>query len=66
MIIVDIAKFTEDVKKMRKAQDAYFKARKDPNAPAEEVWEKLRYSKKLEKIVDAQLEEDNPDEPKLF
>lgn len=66
MIPVDIEKFTEDVKKMRAAQDAYFKARKDPNAPAEEVWEKLRYSKRLEKIVDNQLEEGKPEEPSLF
>ena len=66
MIPVDISKFTEDVKKMRDAQKRYFLLRKDPNTPSEEVWAVLRESKRLEKIVDDQLDEGKPEDPSLF
>ena len=65
-ITVDIQKFTTDVLAMRQAQKAYFKARKDPNTPPQEIWSLLDKSRKLEAIVDKQLEEGKPDEPSLF
>ena len=37
-MITDIDKFVQDVREMRKTQNAYFKARKNPNAPKEDVW----------------------------
>lgn len=65
-MITDIDKFTQDVKKMRDAQNAYFKARKDPNTPQQDIWSLLKESRKLEAIVDKQLEEEKPEEPQLF
>lgn len=65
-MITDIDKFTQDVKKMRDAQNAYFKARKDPNTPQQDIWSLLKESRKLEAIVDKQLEKEKPEEPQLF
>ena len=65
-MITDIDKFIQDVQKMRDAQNAYFKARKDPNTPPQDIWSLLKESRKLEAIVDKQLEEATSEEPSLF
>ena len=59
-------KFMNDVRVMREAQKAYFKARKDPNSNPQLIWSLLKDSREKEKIVDKYLEAENPDEPKLF
>lgn len=63
MIPTDIEKFVQDVSRMREAQNAYFNARRNPMIPKEEVRDALIESKRLEKIVDEQLKEK---EPNLF
>ena len=63
MMPENIEKFVQDVSKMRDAQNVYFKLRKDKNAPKEDVWAAYNEAKRLEKIVDAQLKEQ---EPNLF
>lgn len=59
----DIDKFVQDVAKMREAQNVYFKLRRDKNATKEAVWAAYNEAKRLEKIVDEQMKEP---EPNLF
>lgn len=59
----DIEKFVQDVSKMRDAQKVYFNAKRNPQFSKEEVQSCLIESKRLEKIVDEQLKER---EPNLF
>ena len=66
MPIENIDKFVSDVRIMRAAQNVYFKIRKDKNAQPEDVWAALHKAQDLEKIVDAQLKEPDPNEPSLF
>lgn len=66
MPIENIDKFVSDVRIMRAAQNVYFKKRRDKNAAPEEIWDAFHKAKDLEKIVDKQLEEPNPNEPSLF
>ena len=63
MMPENIEKFVQDVSKMRDAQNVYFKARRNPSLSKEEVNAALIESKRLEKIVDEQLKEQ---EPNLF
>lgn len=63
MMPENIEKFVQDVSKMRDAQNVYFKLRKDKNAPKEDVWAAYNEAKRLERIVDEQLKEQ---EPNLF
>lgn len=62
MIPENIEQFVKDVKAMRDAQNAYFKARKE-KAPWEQANRLYLESKRLEKIVDEQTKEK---EPSLF
>ncbi|MCQ2166407.1 MAG: hypothetical protein MJY49_03110 [Bacteroidales bacterium] len=61
-----INNFLEAVRAMREAQKAYFKARKDPNSTPQLIWSLLEDSRKKEEKVDKFLENENPNEPKLF
>lgn len=62
MIPENIEQFVKDVKAMREAQDAYFKARK-AKAPWDQTHKLYLESCRLEKIVDEQMKEK---EPSLF
>lgn len=61
-----INNFLDAVRAMRVAQKAYFKARKDPNSTPQLIWSLLEDSRKKEEKVDKFLENENPNEPKLF
>ena len=61
MMPTNIEKFVQDVSKMRDAQKAYFNARKNPMISKDELHSILIESKRLEKIVDEQLKEQEPD-----